>query len=165
MPHIHTHLHLAKIFVEQVQLKDLTAFYLGNCYPNTANGLRKRKLHYKKCLSDYCDLDLMERKEDFNDFFKGYYFHLWVDNYFRTLDLEDINKYDALICDMGEIGEIIESLKGKEYEGKQLVAYHNLMTLEKQPMPLYLVHPEKQARYQAILEHVVEEFIRFKFHN
>ena len=160
MPKINTHLHLALKLSEKIQIENFHSFLLGNAYPDCWNmsAAEAMKKHYKDTLDNPCDMKRFRENEETNDFNLGYYFHLWVDNRILEIDLEDISKYDCMICDMPVIGPIIQELQENEFTGKEYEAMQNIMTLESEPMPLYLVNPDKQERYNAILDGLVAEF-------
>ena len=161
MPKLNTHLHLAIKLSNKINIKDLNAFYLGNAYPDCWNVSidQSIKNHYKKQINDLCDLESFKTNEEMNDFNLGYYFHLWIDNRILEVDTGDISKYDCMICDMQVIIPIIEQLKQFNYIDKELQSMNNILSLEKEPMPLYLVSNDKKNRYEEILDSLVNEFI------
>lgn len=161
MPKINTHLHLALLLSNKINISNLNSFYLGNAYPDCWKDSIEKSLqfHYKKDLNEPCNLNMFISKEERNDFNFGYYFHLWIDNHILEIDTGDISKYDCLICDMQSISPIIEQLKQFNYDGKEALAMQNILTLESEPMPLYLVSKDKINRYNNILNMLVNNFI------
>ena len=160
MPKIHTHLSLALKLSKQVHINNLTTFLLGNAYPdiwdeNIDDALH---LHYKKDADSECDLKSFLNENDLNDEFNlGCYFHLWVDNEIRHIDLLNISKYDCMIIDHEIIFPIIPALTASSDKEKQ--ALNNIYKLSNEPMPLYLVHHDKKQQYLDILDTLVNQFI------
>lgn len=161
MPKINTHLHLAIKLSEKLNIQNLNSFYLGNAYPDCWNYSidQSIQLHYKNEFNSLCNLELFKENEEMNDFNLGYYFHLWVDNHILNNDTEDISKYDCLICDMEVILPIIDQLRQLEPVDKEHQAMQNILTLESEPMPLYLVSRDKKKRYEEILDELILRFI------
>lgn len=162
MPKVNTHLHIALKLSTAMTIKDLDSFLLGNAYPDCWTTSIERSLcyHYKDDISSLCDLERFSRTEKMDDFNFGYYFHLWVDNHILEVDVSDITKHDCLICDMAVITPIIHQLKQLTVTDKKLQALQNIMALESEPMPLYLVSEDKKKRYEEILDTLVDEFIK-----
>ena len=94
-----------------------------------------------------------------DDFSLGCRFRLWIDDFAKTVNFEDVNEYDRLICDMPVIISYIENIKERKLSGKELRAFQKVLALEYQPMPLYLVSVEKSARYSRILDNIVDNFV------
>lgn len=161
MPKIHTHLHLGLKLSKVINIKDMQSFLLGNAYPDCGKSSidKSLKYHYKDDVSSLCDLELFKKNEEMNDFNLGYYYHLWIDNRILKEDLGDITKYDCLICDMPVIGSIIEQFKEYKACGKEYQAIQNILALEQEPMPLYLVSEAKKQRYHELLDKLVCEFV------
>lgn len=162
MPKIHTHLHLAILLSEKIEIQNLEQMLLGSAYPDcwkTDERLSK-ELHYKETFEANCDLTVFLQMEDMDDFTLGYYFHLWVDNYIKQVDLQDITKHDCLICDMEMVFSYLSKLQNREYQGKEKLAMDNIILLEQEPMPLYLVSDEKKLRYHELLARIVTAFCK-----
>lgn len=165
MPKISTHLHLALKLSQKIKISDLNSFYLGNAFPDCWNESddNAKKYHYFKELSYECDLESFIKNEDINNFNFGHYFHLWVDNHISQVLLEynytNINKYDCIICDMPIIAFIIEELKQYTCIKKQYQALKNILSLESEPVPLYIVSIEKKKNYEEILDKLIDEFL------
>ena len=160
MPKIHTHLSLALKLSKRIHINDLNAFLLGNTYPdiwdeNIDDALH---LHYKKDADSECDLTSFLVDNNLNDeFHLGYYFHLWVDNQIKYIDLLNISKYDCMICDYEMISPFISTLQANH--DKEKLALNNIYKLSNEPMPLYLVHHNKKQQYLDILDTLVDQFI------
>jgi len=161
MPKINTHLHLALKLSEKMDIVDLDAFFLGNVYPDCWNISIEQSLiyHYKNDRSNLCDVEKFKIDEEISDFNLGYMFHLWIDNRILEVDTKDISKYDCLICDMEVVVPIIQQLKQGVFTGKEYQAMQNILSLESEPIPLYLVPEDKKRRYNEILDKLVDEFI------
>ena len=161
MPKLNTHLHLGSKLSEVINIKDINSFLLGNVYPDCWNTSIEKSLeyHYKDTLSSFCNLESFKMNEEMNDFNLGYYFHLWIDNRILKEDIGDITKYDCLICDMPVIAPIICQFKEYKACGKEYQSIQNILELETEPMPLYLVSEEKKKRYYSILDKLVSEFV------
>ena len=82
--------------------------------------------------------------------------HVWIDEHIKEMELGDITKYDCMICDMPVIGPLIEELRQETYSGTEEEAMKKILSLETEPIPLYLVSEEKKLRYERILETLVE---------
>lgn len=162
MPSVNTHLHLALLATKKLLVNDTDAFLLGNAYPDQwdLSEYKSVLLHYKNTAEGECNLDKFLLCENRDDFTLGYYFHLWCDEYVKGIELEDLTKYDRLICDMEVLIPVIYALNNKTYTGKYQQAMDNILTLEREPMPLYLVSPSKKEKYIAVLENIVESFIK-----
>ncbi len=148
MPKISTHLHLAMKLSKKINITDLNSFYLGNAYPDCWND------SVEEGNRRHCEADAEE-----SGFNLGWKFHLWVDNRMKDIDTGDISKYDCMICDMPVIGHLIEELKQHAFVGKEAEAMNNILSLELEPIPLYLVPAEKMKRYEEMLDMLVDEFI------
>ena len=98
-----------------------------------------------------------------DDFNFGYYFHLWVDNRILEVDVDDISKDDCLICDMEVITPIIQQLKQHSVIGKEYQSMQNILSLESEPLFLCSVSEDKKKRYEAILDMLVDEFVKKHF--
>lgn len=160
MPRLHTHLHLSKIFLEQYPMKNPDSFLLGNIYPDQFEDSEKMMHdHYKNNIEDDCNLSQFLNEKNLDDFNMGFYFHLWVDNKIKTINLYDITKQDCLICDMDAIFPIIEDLKSKSFTGIEKEAFEHLHQLDHIPMLLYIVSKDKQEKYEKILHQLVSDFI------
>lgn len=161
MPPIHTHLHLALLFLEKTALNNPDIFLLGTAYPDCFDLDEEAFLyrHGRRDAADFCDYGVLT-DETRDEFTLGWYFHLWTDNHIREMELEDISRHDCLICDMDAFGPVWQRLSGMEWDGKRRQAMENIQQLACQPMPLYLVFDEKKRRYRAILEQLVEKFIQ-----
>lgn len=147
--------------MQKTHVADPASFLLGSAYPDrfhhsVEEGLA---LHYKKDLMGPCDLTAFLKNEERDDFGLGYFFHLWVDDRIMSVNTEDISPSDCLICDMGAFLPFYETLRGQTFTGKKQVAMQNVLTLEREPMPLYLVPPEKKKRYEVLLDTLVDEFL------
>ncbi len=140
MMKISTHLHLALKLSERMCIEDRNDFWLGNSYPT------------------YLDMESFKVCKEKNDFNLGHIFRLWIDNRMMSVDFGEISMYDCMICDMPVIGPVIEELRQSEFSGKKAKAMSNILSLESEPMPLYLVPEEKKERYIRILDMLVEEF-------
>lgn len=162
MPSIYTHLHLALLFADKIELKNPTSFMLGNAYPDVWETSKEKALtyHYMNQENKQCDLSAFLKNEPMNDFNLGYFFHLWVDNYIQTINLMDINKYDCMICDIEVIASYIETIKKMSFQEKEKQSFLNILLLEKKPMPLYLVSSLKKENYKQILNSIVNTFIK-----
>lgn len=160
MPRINTHLHLALMLSKKRNIADMVSFYLGNAYPDCWGVSVKQGLlyHYKKELASLCDLNGFLQNEELDDFNLGYLFHLWVDNRILEVDTGDISKSDCLLCDMEVIAPVIEQLRQCEFTGREYQAMQNVLALESEPMPLYLVSDDKKKRYNEILDKLADEF-------
>lgn len=160
MPKINTHLHLALKLLEISNINDVNAFLLGNAYPDCWSISFEKSLeyHYKETVESLCNLEKFRQKEEINDFNLGYYFHLWVDNRILTKDVGNISKYDCMICDMPVIAPIIEKFRAYEPVNREYQSVQNILQLESEPMPLYLVSKEKNIRYNSILDDLVHQF-------
>ena len=165
MPRVSTHLHIALKLSNAICVKDLSSFLLGNAYPDCWKISIERSLcyHYKEDLSSLCDLERFKETEEMDDFGFGHYFHLWVDNRILGVDVNDISKNDCLICDMAVIAPVIQQLKQLEVTDKKYQSMKNILELESEPMPLYLVPEGKKKRYEAILDMLVDEFTKEHF--
>lgn len=98
--------------------------------------------------------------EDKTAFFLGDNYseiHAWIDEHIKEMELGDITKYDCMICDMPIIGPLIEELRQGTYSGAEEAAMKKILSLETEPIPLYLVPDEKKLRYERILEILVDE--------
>lgn len=98
--------------------------------------------------------------EDKTAFFLGDNYseiHAWIDEHIKEMELGDITKYDCMICDMPVIGPLIEELRQGTYSGAEEAAMKKILSLETEPIPLYLVPDEKKLRYERILEILVDE--------
>lgn len=165
MPGIHTHLNLAQRFLEKTALDAPGAFLLGNAYPDCFGQSLQRsvRLHYKRDICDNCDLSAFLKAEGRDDFCLGYYFHLWVDNAIRAVDVGDISKEDCLICDMDVIGPAIRAAKDHAVTEKEHQALGNILELEAKAKPLYLVPGEKKRAYGKILDALVYNFVSTEY--
>lgn len=161
MPGIHTHLNLAQRLLKEITVESPGAFLLGNAYPDRfGESIQKSiELHYKQALHDPCDLGAFLDAEPRDDFTLGYYFHLWVDNRMMTVDVQDIQKLDCLICDMEVIGPAIQAARDHAATDRERQALRNILELEQKPVPLYSVPEEKKKRYDKILYSMVRDFI------
>lgn len=161
MPKINTHLHIALKLSIATEIQDFDSFLLGNAYPDCWKTSVERSLrcHYKDDPSGPCDLERFRSTEEKDAFSFGHYFHLWVDNRISEVDVGDISKYDCLICDMPVIAPTIQRLRQLTVTGKKHQALQNVLALESESMPLYLVPEEKQKRYHAILDMLADEFL------
>lgn len=148
MPKISTHLHLALKLCEKIEIEDKTSFFLGNSYPDCWND------SVEEGERRHCAVDAEE-----NDFNLGWKFHLWVDDRMKDIDTGDISKYDCMICDMPVIGHLIEELKQHTFTGKEAEAMNHILSLESEPIPLYLVPAEKMNRYEEMLDRLVDLFL------
>ena len=161
MPRIHTHLALALKLSEQININNLNAFLLGNAYPDIwdENINEAIHLHYKNDANSKCNLTSFLKDYNLSDAFNlGYYFHLWVDNEIKYMNLLDISKYDCMICDNEILSPIIPNLVACHDKEKQ--ALNNIYKLNHEPMPLYLVHLDKKEQYHHILDTLVYHFIQ-----
>ena len=160
MPKIHTHLALALKLSEQMNTNHLNGFLLGNAYPDIWDEDIDEAihLHYKKDANNECNLTSFLKESDLSDdFHLGYYFHLWVDNEIKYIDLLDVSKYDCMICDHEIISPIIPTLVANNDKEKQ--ALNNIYKLNNEPLPLYIVHHDKKEQYLYILDTLVDQFI------
>lgn len=157
MPRISTHLHLGKILLSKYEVENKESFLLGCVYPDVKERMMER--HYKQNITDFCDLEAFKIQNTLDDFNFGYYFHLWVDNEIRKVDVSDISKDDCLICDMEEIISLIYELKQLSFVGKEKEAMDLINTLENEPMPLYLVRRDIKEKYSNILFELVNGFL------
>ncbi len=160
MPKVHTHLALAMKLSQQMNINHLNAFLLGNAYPDIWDeDINKAvKLHYKIDANSACDLTLFLNDNELSDeFHLGYYFHLWIDNEIKHIDLLDVSKYDCMICDHEIISPIIPTLVANNDKEKQ--ALNNIYKLSNVPLPLYIVHHDKKEQYLHILDTLVDQFI------
>ncbi|MBE6114577.1 MAG: hypothetical protein E7191_05805 [Erysipelotrichaceae bacterium] len=162
MPSISTHLHLALLASDRLPITDTDAFLLGSVYPDQMyiSEYKSVLLHYKEHVEDPCDLKRFLECESKDDFTLGYYYHLWCDEYVKHVELEDITKYDRLICDMEVLIPVIQRLCNNSYTGKYQQSMENIMILEREPMPLYLVSPSKKEKYVEVLESIVDAFVK-----
>lgn len=162
MPKVNTHLHIALKLSKVMCIKDLDSFLLGNAFPDCWGTSVEKSLcyHYKDELSSLCNLEKFKKTVEMDDFNLGYYFHLWVDNRILEFDVGDISKYDCLICDMAVITPIIHQLAKLKVTGEKYQALQNILALESEPIPLYLVPEEKMRQYNAILDMMVDEFVK-----
>ena len=162
MPKVNTHLHMALKLCKVMCIKDLDSFLLGNAYPDCWETSVEKSLcyHYKDELSSLCNLERFKRTAEMDDFNLGHYFHLWVDNRILEVDVGDISKYDCLICDMAVIAPIIHQLAQLTVSDKKRQALQNILALESEPIPLYLIPEEKKRRYDAILNMMVNKFVK-----
>lgn len=165
MPKINTHLHLALKLNKVINICDLDSFLLGNAYPDCWSTSLEQSLvnHYKNDPSSLCNLELFKKFEKMDDFNFGYYFHLWVDNRILEVDVDDISKDDCLICDMEVITPIIQQLKQHSVIGKEYQSMQNILSLESEPLFSYSVSEDKKKRYEAILDMLIDEFVKKHF--
>ena len=161
MPKINTHLHAALELTKRMDVNNLESFYLGNVYPDCGNYSEEEQClyHYKKDISRLCNIEMFIETEERNDFNLGYLFHLWFDNYILNVDVEDISKYDCMICDMEVILPVIHELQKKEYAGKEAEAMQKILLLESEPIPLYLVPEHKKEKYTEMLNEAIDTFL------
>ena len=137
---VNTYLRLGIKLSERIKIEDISSLLLGLAYFEIGEGEKDKAI------------------ED-NDFSLGCRFRLWIDGFAKTVNFEDVNEYDRLICDMPVIISYIEDIKERKLSGKELRAFQKVIALEHQPMPLYLVSIEKSARYSRILDNIVDNFV------
>ena len=162
MPKVNTHLHIALKLSEKMCIKDLDSFLLGSAFPDCWNTSAEKSLryHYKDEVSCLCDLERFKQTEEMDDFGFGYYFHLWVDNRILKIDIGDISKQDCLVCDMAVITPIVHHIGKIAVTGKKHQALQNILALKSEHIPEYSVPEEKRKRYDAILDLLVDEFLK-----
>ena len=137
---VNTYLRLGIKLSERIRIEDISSLLLGLAYFESGEGEKDKAI------------------ED-DDFSLGCRFRLWIDDFAKTVNFEDVNEYDRLICDMPVIISYIENIKERKLSGKELRAFQKVIALEHQPMPLYLVSVEKSARYSRILDDIVDNFV------
>lgn len=138
MAAINTHLHLAIKFSKIVSIENLNAFLLGVAYPYT-----------------------LETKVT-DDFYLGYNFQTWIEQYLLNVEFHEITKYDRLICDMEVILPYIEQLQQLSLVDYEQVAMNCIMALENEPMPLYMVKEDTKNTYHQMLDIMINEYIAQK---
>ena len=131
----HTYLHLALKLKEKINIDDFDSFCLG-------------------CVCPEDGIEWGTAKEDFT---RGKAFGQWAQGKICRMD---IAKYDAMICDMEAILPLVERLREGKYQGEKQQALENILALEQEPVPLYLVCPEQKIKYAASLERLAEEFCK-----
>ncbi len=162
MPKISTHLNLGLNLLEKIDIADRQAFMLGNAYPDCwkSDMDKALQLHYKSTPRADCDLKAFLKENPLTDFNLGRYFHLWVDNRIKSIDLGDISATDCVIFDMPVISEFTETLRGKDLAGAEKTAADNIFATAADPVPLYLPQEEKREKYIQILDSLVRRFER-----
>ena len=137
---VNTYLRLGIKLSERIRIEDISSLLLGLAYFESGEGEKDKAFEE-------------------GDFSLGCRFRLWIDDFAKTVDFEDVNEYDRLICDMPVIISYIENIKERKLSGKELRTFQKVIALEHQPMPLYLVSVEKSARYSRILDNIVDNFV------
>ena len=152
MVKINTYLHLAIKLNQRIVIKDLNSFLLGVAFSDNSQNLaynHKESVIFTGGIKGLTD-----------DFAFGQYFCLWVVDRIFNLDFEDISRYDRLICDMAVIAPYLQNLGQIELRGEKAKAFRHIMSLEREPMPLYMVSREKSLRYGAILDRLIRQFLK-----
>ena len=137
---VNTYLRLGIKLSERIRIEDISSLLLGLAYFESGAGEKDKAIEE-------------------GDFSLGCRFRLWIDDFAKTVNFEDVNEYDRLICDMPVIISYIEDIKERKLSDKELLAFQKVIALEHQPMPLYLVSVEKSARYSRILDNIVDNFV------
>ena len=137
---VNTYLRLGIKLSERIRIEDISSLLLGLAYFESGEGEKDKAFEE-------------------GDFSLGCRFRLRIDDFAKTVNFEDVNEYDRLICDMPVIISYIENIKERKLSGKELRAFQKVIALEHQPMPLYLVSVEKSARYSRILDNIVDNFV------
>ncbi len=167
MPKLSTHLNLALILGEKLNIQDLRDLFLGSAYPDVLDDEKLfLKLHFKNTAEGLCDLKTFLLKVKTRDNFSlGHFFHLYLDNVYENYDFKDIKKYDALICDMQRVMPYLDLVKIETIDPKKKRAILNIKRLDLEPMPLYMVFKERVIAYEEILEKIVNDFLKTEYLN
>ncbi len=167
MPKLSTHLNLALILGEKLNIQDLRSLLLGASYPDVLDDEKMfLKLHFKSTAKDLCDLnDFLLKTKTRDNFSLGHFFHLYLDNVYENYDFNDIKRYDGLICDMQRVIPYLDLIKKDTDNPKEKRALQNIKRLDQEPMPLYMVFKERVIAYEEILEKIVIDFLKTEYLN
>ena len=149
---VSTCLHLALKLGEVINEDNTDMLLLGSAYQYSANEAEPEQ----NVINAYKEYKSAENSE--KAFALGCLFRVWLDAECGNISMKNINKYDKLICDMEAVIPAVYRLKEKSFEGRAEEAMRNILALENEPMPLYLVPGKKKNRYVKKLKSIAKSF-------